>query len=56
VSGLDLEREGVDSFADGVEAGSFEEEIDPWSGRAAVGRCHDAIGPELSTTRISSSM
>jgi hypothetical protein len=29
VPGLDLEREGGDSFTDGVEAGSVEEEIDP---------------------------
>jgi len=29
VSGLDLEREGVDSFTDGAEAASVEEEIDP---------------------------
>jgi hypothetical protein len=28
VSGSDLARDGIDSFADGVEAGSFEGETD----------------------------
>jgi hypothetical protein len=56
VSGLDLERDGVDSFADGVEAGSFEEEIDPWSDRAAVAVVMTPAVLSWSTTRISSSM
>jgi hypothetical protein len=50
------EGKGVDSFPDGVDAGSLEEEIAPRPGGAPVCGFDDALGLELPKTRISSSM
>src|SRR6202158_1401549 len=38
---------GVDSFSDGVDAGSLGEEIEPWPSGAPVCRCDVALGFEL---------
>src|ERR1700739_2359052 len=38
---------GVDSFSDGVDAGSLGEQIEPWPFGAAVRRSDEALGLEL---------
>src|SRR5580693_9452234 len=44
---LDDKRKGVNSFSDGLDTGSFEDEIAPWPGGAPVRSFDYALGLEF---------